>query len=70
MTQTPTDYIHNLYKRMNTLFTIRNGIGFYIEEGKEIPVAEFYKMYPLGDKIRRETLASVKGSTVDPRYVN
>lgn len=69
MIQTPIQYLRNKEIRLYTPARIANGREFYLYEGKEIEASEFLKMFPLPDKVRQETVASKKGRTVDPRYV-
>lgn len=38
---------NNLQLRRLTTFRIRNGKGFFIVKGKEIPTLDFYKLYPV-----------------------
>lgn len=45
--QTITQRLNNEYKRKYTHFRIKNGIGFYIEGGKEVPIETFKKKYPV-----------------------
>ncbi len=40
-------FFENCDKRNNTHFRIRNGEGFYVVGGKEIPNAEFKAKYPI-----------------------
>lgn len=69
MIQTPIQYLRNKEIRKHTPARISNGKEVYIYEGKEIEASVFLRMFPLADKVRQETLASQKGRTVDPRYI-
>jgi len=49
---TPTNYLRNKEKRLNTLFRIINGEGFYVCKDVLIPEKEFDELHPLPLKIR------------------
>ncbi len=53
MTQTPSEYIKNKYKREQTFFTINSrGEGFYYPKPLiPIAMAEFEKHFPLATKV-------------------
>jgi hypothetical protein len=51
---TITERLHNEQKRLITLFTIIEGKGFYIEDGKPYTRKEFEDKYPVPLRARAE----------------
>lgn len=59
---TVNERLFNEYKRINTLFRIVNGEGFYVEDGKLYTRTEFEKKYPAPLKIRYEKVENADPS--------
>lgn len=60
MTQTPTEYLNNLYKRKYSMIRIRNGNEFYVLKGIEIPVHEFHERFPVAEKVKARSREQIK----------
>ena len=68
--QTPSEYLHNSYMRLNTLFSIVDGEGFYVLKGHHFTVKEFNEMFPLAPKIRRKKEMSKENIDSTRAYLN
>lgn len=60
-TQSPTEYVAHLEKRLQTRYVIRNGVEGYLVDDIIIPRQDFYNIYPIServmtDKTKREAI--------------
>jgi hypothetical protein len=68
-TMSVKQYLHNKEKLTYTTFIIKNGAGYYIENGTEIPSKDFEARYPLPTKIWMRDIRAFKGANPDKKRI-
>jgi hypothetical protein len=48
---TTSQYVSNKYHKRNPLFRIKNGVGYYVVNGREVPMCMVEKRFPTPDNI-------------------
>ncbi len=64
MTQSPTEYLINRYKRLYTPFIVNGEGRFYECKGEMIPEKEFLKQFPVAETIRVLHAGQHKGDNI------